>query len=362
MRLPTTYPGDSGEPGACRWFAVTLFASALLVLTFVSTLAAQDAGDGAPAKDAAVEAEVEDALGNLPDETADETADGGVKPATVLPDAEINLFKMLIRGGWPMVPIIAMLIVVITFGIERQLGLRRSKVIPEELNREFGRLSHSTSGFDPRKAYRICQQHPSAASTVIRTMLLKIGRPHSEVEHAVSEANDREAGRLYSNVRWLTLAAAVSPLMGLFGTVWGMINAFYAMAKLPEGASKATVLADGIVLALVTTLAGLFVAIPAAIAAHYFEGRIQNLFHEIDEMLFTLLPQVERFEGKMRISREQLGDLQMTPDTPVDAQPVSASTRQMEKSGQARKSGEGAQPRDAANQRQAVKPAVESQK
>ena len=364
MRLPdTSYPDGPGQLGAPPSLGFALFAVALLAIAAVSPLAAQDAESGGAEADAGA-AEVEDALGNLPNEKSDDPAGvgDGENLATTPPKAELDLFQMLKDGGWPMVPIVAMLIVVVTFVIERQLGLRRSKVIPEELNREFGRLAHSSSGFDPRKAYRICQQHPSAASTVIRTMLLKIGRPHSEVEHAVSEANDREAGRLYANVRWLNLAATVTPLMGLFGTVWGMINAFYAMAKLPEGASKATVLADGIVLALVTTLGGLFVAIPAAIAAHYFEGRIQNLFHEIDEMLFTLLPQIERFEGKMRISREQLGELQMMPDTPVEAQPVGASTRQTEKATRAKSPGDGAKPREAAGKRQAVQPAVEPQK
>jgi biopolymer transport protein ExbB len=57
----------------------------------------------------------------------------------------------------------------------------------------------------------------------------------------------------------------------------------------------------------VTTFGGLCVAIPSAIIAHYFEGRIQKMFHQIDELLFSLLPQIERYEGRVRFSR-QLGD------------------------------------------------------
>ena len=70
--------------------------------------------------------------------------------------------------------------------------------------------------------------------------------------------------------------------------------------------NKADFLAEGIYVALVTTLGGLSVAIPAAILAHYFEGRIQSIFHRIDEMLFNLLPQVERFEGRMRVTHRRL--------------------------------------------------------
>ena len=113
--------------------------------------------------------------------------------------------------------------------------------------------------------------------------------------------------RLHTNVRWLTLIAAIAPLIGLLGTVWGMIRAFFVTTQLTAGQNKADFLAEGIYVALVTTLGGLAVAIPAAIFAHYFEGRIERLFHEIDELLFSLLPQIERFEGRMRVTPHTLG-------------------------------------------------------
>jgi biopolymer transport protein ExbB len=155
-------------------------------------------------------------------------------------------------------------------------------------------------------------------------MLLKIGRPHSEVEHAVAEASEREAERLYGSVRWLNLIAAVAPLTGLLGTVWGMIRAFYDTTHLAAGQNKAEFLAQGIYVALVTTLGGLAVAIPAAVCAHYFEGRVIKLFHEIDELLFNLMPQVERYEGRMRVTPHTLsgGDDALpgtSPDGSIEA-------------------------------------------
>jgi biopolymer transport protein ExbB len=86
-----------------------------------------------------------------------------------------------------------------------------------------------------------------------------------------------------------------------------MIRAFHNTTLLTPDVNKAEYLAEGIYVALVTTLGGLCVAIPAAIFAHHFEGRIQSLFHEVDEMLFNLMPQIERFEGRVRFSR-QMGD------------------------------------------------------
>ncbi|MEQ8785599.1 MAG: MotA/TolQ/ExbB proton channel family protein [Pirellulaceae bacterium] len=217
----------------------------------------------------------------------------------------ISLFKLFQSAGllW-LTPLAVMMVVVVTITIERALALRRSRVLPRELIMAIGQLGNSKSGFDPRQAYRMCQQYPSAASTVIRAMLLKVGRPHSEVEHAVAEASERAAERMYVNVRWLTLVAAVAPLFGLTGTVWGMIVAFHGTTMMGVNENRSQVLAEGIYTALVTTLGGLLIAIPAAIAAHWFEGRIQSLFHQIDELLFNLLPQIERYEGRVRFGRQ----------------------------------------------------------
>ncbi|HID76829.1 MAG TPA: MotA/TolQ/ExbB proton channel family protein, partial [Planctomycetaceae bacterium] len=254
-----------------------------------------EAGASPPSIDPVAEAERRLAA---PEEDRQEAA--GELPAPQEIAEQINLLTLLVRGGWLMVPILAMSLVVVTFGLERFLGLRRRKVLPPKFIRALGRLASEPGGLDPRKAYRLCQQYPSSAARVVRACLLKVGRPHGELERAVSETSQREAAKLYTNVRWLSLAAGVTPLLGLLGTVWGMIQAFFATANLPVGANKAEYLAEGIYVALVTTFAGLAVAIPAAVLAHVFEGRIQTLFRELDETLATMLPQLERFEGRLR--------------------------------------------------------------
>lgn len=249
-----------------------------------------------------------------------ENAAPGKKPAA------LNLLNLLLRGGLLMIPIVCLSALVVTVSIERAMGLRRDRVIPDGLVHRLGQMGGPKSGFDPRQAYRLCQQFPSAAARVIRVMLLKVGRPHAEVEHAVQEASEREADRLYANVRWLTLAAAVAPLLGLFGTVWGMIRAFHDFTLLAPGLNKADYLAEGIFVALVTTLSGLAVAIPAAVLAHYFESRIHSHFHEINELLFNLLPQVERFEGRVRFSRgAEEGNGSAAPEPPPSSETPPAS-------------------------------------
>ncbi len=227
-------------------------------------------------------------------------------PAAPLPDPDksINVLQLAIDGGIFMIPLFGLSILSATVVVERFLGLRQLKILPDALVTDLGQLGGAKGGFDPRAAYRACQQYPSAAARVIRAMLLKVGRPLSEVEHTVKEASEREATKLYTNVRWLSLAANMSTLIGLLGTVQGMIIAFHQLTIADPKANKAQILAGGIYVALVTTFAGLCIAIPAGAFAHYFEGRIQALFHDIDELVFNLLPQVERYEGRVRFSRQ----------------------------------------------------------
>jgi biopolymer transport protein ExbB len=223
-------------------------------------------------------------------------------------DNAINIFELAIAGGIFMIPIFGMSILATAMAIERFLGLRSSRVLPSGLVAGLGQLAGPQGTFDPRKAYRLCQQFPSAAANVIRVMLLKVGRPLTEIETAVNQASQREADRLYANVRWLNLAASLSTMLGLIGTIQGMIMAFHKMATLGADANRIDVLAAGIYTALVTTFAGLAVAIPALFVSHCLEGWIQSYFRQIDELIFSLLPQLERYEGRVRFSRQSDGE------------------------------------------------------
>jgi biopolymer transport protein ExbB len=215
----------------------------------------------------------------------------------------INIFELAIAGGIFMIPIAGMSVLAVTMTIERLLGLRKPRLLPSGLVEGLGQLAAASGNFDPRKAYRLCQQFPSAAANVIRAMLVRVGRPIAEVESAVAQASQREADKLYSNVRWLNLTASLSTMLGLIGTIQGMIMAFHRLTTMDAAADRTSVLADGIYTALVTTFAGLAVAIPALLASHFFENRILSSFRQIDELTFNLLPQLERYEGRVRFSR-----------------------------------------------------------
>lgn len=225
--------------------------------------------------------------------------------APVKPKKGINFLSLLTQGGWFMLPLLALSIAVGTISIERFLALRREKVFPPELIDELSQLSKSPSGLDPRRAYQACQRFPSSAAYVLRSMLVKVGRPQAELESAASEASQREATRLAQTTSWLSLAAAVAPLIGLLGTVWGITQAFYdttQLAELNAGQNRGVALANGIYVALVTTMVGLMIAIPSAVLSHYYENRIVRMLNEIEEMVSNLMPQFERYEGQVRFT------------------------------------------------------------
>jgi biopolymer transport protein ExbB len=228
----------------------------------------------------------------------------------------IDFFDLLVRGGIFMVPIALMSLVVVTFLFDRWIGLRRGKLIP-------GRIANLLRGatklgsLDPSEVYRLCRGN-SALERVVQSAVLRAGRPHSEIQASVSEAIQREVDRSYANVRWLNLGAGIAPLLGLLGTVWGLIRAFHDTTRLIAGENRADFLAVGIYEALVTTLAGLMVAIPAAVASHYFEGRIQRIFRDIEELSSDLVRGLDSLEGRVRT--ELTGkELSVVPTEPSSA-------------------------------------------
>ena len=266
-----------------RWLLILLLAMMPLMCT--SAIAA------APVQDPVAEGTAES---DVPIERA--------PPVETVKPKGISLLKLLTRGGWFMVPLLLLSVLVATISVERFLALRREKVFPPELVKQLSMLTQSEGGLDPRRAYQACQRYPSSASYIFRSLLVKVGRSQGEMESAVTESAQREATRLAQTTSWLTLAAAIAPLIGLLGTVWGITQAFYDTTQLVVGQNLAEALAQGIYTALVTTMTGLLIAIPAAVLSHYFENRIVQLMNEIEELSFNMLPQFERYEGKLRFT------------------------------------------------------------
>ncbi len=235
---------------------------------------------------------------------AETPAEGGEEAARAVKNP--TLLELIRMGGWMMYPIGFMSLLVVGVGLERFVALHLAFVAPRRFFRQLDAMSVEKT--DPRKIYNLCRQYPSAASRIVAAALTKVGRPMLEVQGTLQEANDNEAQRMFGNVRILILAATITPLMGLLGTVIGMIEAFMVTANMDAtvaGVNRASQLSGGIYQALITTCAGLMVAIPAAILAHWYEGRIQRIFLNVDQKLTRFVVYLADVEGKVHVTPEQ---------------------------------------------------------
>jgi biopolymer transport protein ExbB/TolQ len=233
------------------------------------------------------------ALGPLFGHAQDATAPPSA-PDTTAVDSEPampSLWNLAVKGGLFMIPIGLASIVVVAFTLERIIGLRMRKIMPPELLLDLRELN-STNGIDPREAFAICQKHPSPLANALRSSVLKVGRPHAELEKAAEDAVAREAADMSRNFRPINVVATIAPLLGLIGTVQGMIQAFMVLSSLSvTGTEKAQRLAHGIYTALVTTFAGLIVAVVAVMLANFLEGRVDRILRAMEDLFLDLIPQ-----------------------------------------------------------------------
>jgi len=306
-----------------RWIAtVGIGIVVALGYAFFGPAHAEERGHGSPEKPAAGNPSAKDsatlpaksdgggllAPQDIANKAASDTAGGESekKESPAIKEADtgsiLHDIKWLSPHMWAFYAIWFVSIIAVAFAVERFLGLRRSKILPADLSAGLRALASRKGELDLRHAQRLCRQYPSSMAVVVRAMLAKVGRPLLEIEQAMTEACEHEATRLYTNVRVQTLAFNVAPMLGLAGTVHGMILCFYTTAHLPVEVKKMDVLATGIYAALICTMAGLVVAIPAGILAHSFEGRILKMMQRVEDIARLLVPHLERFEGRPRLS------------------------------------------------------------
>lgn len=179
--------------------------------------------------------------------------------------------------------------------LERLVNLRRAKVVPPDFTRRLRELLLRRD--DSMDNFRgLCVAHPSPAARVLRAAVLRAGRPLPEVEKAMEDAAARELAAIRSRNRILSVAGNVAPLVGLLGTVVGMIISFRIASQ--TGTGKGELLAEGIYIALLTTAGGLMIAIPCIVLAAWFNALAERYFREIDEQLAETLPTFRRLEDE----------------------------------------------------------------
>lgn len=193
----------------------------------------------------------------------------------ITPPDRLSLWDLTMNGGYLMIPIALLLLVSIYIFIERAIVLGGATRLPADF---MSRVSDAIKRGDIDGARRTCQDTPGPLARLILKGVDRIGRPVNDVLAAIENTGNLESARLSRGFTWLSTTAAGAPMLGFLGTVTGMIQAFFALARSGSGANI-TVLSSGIYEALVTTVAGLIVGILAMFAYNYLTSRLNRVIN-----------------------------------------------------------------------------------
>ncbi len=176
--------------------------------------------------------------------------------------------------GWV---IILVSIISLSLIIEHFVSIRRDKLAPPEIVDQMHELFDQENY---QEAMELCEAEPTAFTNVVGAALHRMSGGFEAMEAAVSEVGEEESVKLHQKISYLSLIGTIAPMLGLFGTVFGMIIAFTIIAE-KKGAADPGDLAIGISMALVTTFLGLLVAIPTMVFFFYFRNKVVMLVLEI---------------------------------------------------------------------------------
>jgi biopolymer transport protein ExbB len=217
---------------------------------------------------------------------------------------EVRFSDMLYKGGFVMYFLAFASVCMVWFGIEGFIVLRTRKLAPPAL---VARLKEAFASGNYQEAWNICKANKCFLSNVLSNGLERIGRNKDAVEFIVEETAQREANDLKTNTTYLSVIGVVSPMIGLTGTVWGMIGAFNALGA--NGISDPKALAGKIGEVLIATMSGLVVAVPAFVLFYILRARAQSAILHAESQVYRLLDDVPY---------EQLSGVRIGPDFGTD--------------------------------------------
>lgn len=190
-----------------------------------------------------------------------------------------------------MIPLAACSVLALWVTLDRAWHLRRRRIVRSEIVAVIDTLSGPA---DIPIVQSICERYPGPLAALVRVALDSRTRPREEMRENVEDRGRQEVAELERGLNLLETIAAIAPLLGLLGTVFGMIEVFEVVAR--EGAGQAQSLSSGISVALITTAAGLSIGIPALVAYNYLTAKAQRLVLELEAHTNRLIEKIVRFE------------------------------------------------------------------
>jgi biopolymer transport protein ExbB len=204
---------------------------------------------------------------------------------------EVKMFSLFMKGGFAMYPLVILSIITLAIGIERVIYLRR-------VRQNAGEFMAAINGFLVRnaleEALEFCQSQSGPISRIIKAGLKNQRRSRTEVIRAIEDEGALEVAKLEKGILVLQTISKIAPLIGLFGTVTGMIRSFQAMGG--AGGENPRLVAAGIAEALVATAAGLVVAIPAYFLAAYFLNKVNKFLLDMQSSSIQFMDSLGELE------------------------------------------------------------------
>lgn len=197
------------------------------------------------------------------------------------------MLELFERGGIMMYPILLASIIALIFIIERAIALRKRKIIIPEI---ISVVESFSTEKDIEFAKNICTKYNGPLPNLINIALENAGSPKAEIRELLEDQGRQDIRSLEKGLGILETIAAIAPLMGLLGTVIGMVGVFAVIKE--QGVGQTAALSGGISEALLTTVAGLFVGIPVLMAYNYFTGKSENLILDIEKYANTLVQKI----------------------------------------------------------------------
>lgn len=194
-------------------------------------------------------------------------------------DADDNgetMFSLILKGGAVMIPLAIASILALALALERFISLNKDRILPKEFMAGLGDALKNDTAED------FCSDSKTPAGNIFKAGIQWRNEGHEAISKAIEDAGSREAEKIKRSLRPLSVIAGVCPLLGLLGTVYGMIDAFQKTAQ-SGGAAKTADLANGIYQALVSTAAGLTIAIPVLLLFQWLSTRADRVIDHIDE-------------------------------------------------------------------------------
>ena len=192
--------------------------------------------------------------------------------------------RLLGAGGVAMIPLLMCSIFALAIVIEKLYMLRTRKVIAPKIVDMVGNLQPNEGA---TALIAVCRHVDTVFARVIRTGLENANLPRVENMEVMQSAARHEVGTLERGLLMLEIITGISPLLGLLGTVIGIFHVFGVIVE--QGIGEASVLSGGISEALITTIVGLFIAIPSLVAHSYFSKRVDDLLLEVERYASVLL-------------------------------------------------------------------------